>query len=170
MKVWAISLWQPWASLVICGAKLVETRSWWPKHLDLPAILAIHATKGTGTLDMDEFIELCTDPYYKEALQAAGHASPSDLPRGMILGLVRLANCVNTVSLMAGHAYPGLLTRQEQAFGDYTPGRYGWVFDQVLRYEVPEPARGKQSLWEYEVPPCHVEWVRKHGGMFDFVE
>ena len=42
--MFAVSLWQPWASLMAGGAKKVETRSWrWPK--ELPAIVAIHAAK-----------------------------------------------------------------------------------------------------------------------------
>lgn len=46
MKV--LSLWQPWAQLVICGAKRLETRSW-PLG-NTPCRLAIHASKKTAEL------------------------------------------------------------------------------------------------------------------------
>ncbi|TRU31740.1 MAG: ASCH domain-containing protein [Microcystis aeruginosa Ma_QC_B_20070730_S2] len=38
----AISLWQPWASLVANGLKLYETRGWPTKYR---GVLAIHAAK-----------------------------------------------------------------------------------------------------------------------------
>jgi activating signal cointegrator 1 len=38
----ALSLMQPWATLLICGEKTVETRSWRTSHRGL---LAVHASK-----------------------------------------------------------------------------------------------------------------------------
>lgn len=41
----AISLWQPWASLIACGAKPYETRSWAPSVSMIGQPIAIHAAK-----------------------------------------------------------------------------------------------------------------------------
>lgn len=41
----AISLWQPWASLIACGAKPFETRSWAPPRELIGQPIAIHAAK-----------------------------------------------------------------------------------------------------------------------------
>lgn len=41
----AISLWQPWASLIACGAKPFETRSWAPPRELIGQTIAIHAAK-----------------------------------------------------------------------------------------------------------------------------
>ena len=35
----------------------------------------------------------------------------------------------------------------ERAFGDYSPGRFGWRLASVVRLPVPVPARGMQGLW-----------------------
>lgn len=41
----AISLWQPWASLIACGAKPFETRHWAPPRDLIGQTIAIHAAK-----------------------------------------------------------------------------------------------------------------------------
>src|ERR1700732_4369319 len=41
----AISLWQPWASLIACGAKPYETRDWAPPESMIGQPIAIHAAK-----------------------------------------------------------------------------------------------------------------------------
>lgn len=41
----AISLWQPWASLIACGVKVYETRSWPPPRELIGQPIAIHAAK-----------------------------------------------------------------------------------------------------------------------------
>jgi hypothetical protein len=41
----AISLWQPWASLIACGAKPYETRHWAPPRELIGQTIAIHAAK-----------------------------------------------------------------------------------------------------------------------------
>jgi hypothetical protein len=64
----ALSLRQPWATLIITGRKTIEIRSWRPKKLKLPQSIFIHASK---TVD-------------KGILKAFG--MPSDLPKGALLG------------------------------------------------------------------------------------
>lgn len=44
----AISLWQPWASLIACGAKPFETRHWAPPRELIGTTIAIHAAKKIG--------------------------------------------------------------------------------------------------------------------------
>jgi hypothetical protein len=44
----AISLWQPWASLIACGAKPYETRHWAPPRELIGQRIAIHAAKYVG--------------------------------------------------------------------------------------------------------------------------
>src|SRR5262245_34476504 len=41
----AISLWQPWASLIAIGTKTMETRDWAPPREYLGGRIAIHAAK-----------------------------------------------------------------------------------------------------------------------------
>lgn len=39
----------------------------------------------------------------------------------------------------------------EFTFGDYTPGRFAWVFTNIGRLAEPIPCRGSLGLWD--VPP-----------------
>ena len=47
----AISLHQPWASLITVGAKTIETRSWAPPKALIGQRIAIHATKRMPSFD-----------------------------------------------------------------------------------------------------------------------
>ena len=47
----AISLWQPWASLIAIGAKSIETRSWPAPRALIGDRIAIHAAKTTTGFD-----------------------------------------------------------------------------------------------------------------------
>ena len=44
----ALTLHQPWASLIACGAKRIETRSWPPPKSLIGKRIAIHAGIGDG--------------------------------------------------------------------------------------------------------------------------
>ena len=158
----AVTLWQPWASLVVAGPKHTETRSW---HTNYRGTLAIHAAK-LRPLDleravgMDEYMRLCglCERYLPEPL--------IDLPRGAIIGTVELIDCATII-----RSYPDGMTvlesfdgdqwiwsdavsPEEQALGDYTLGRWGWVLREPVTFAEPVPWRGKQGLWN--LPD---EWV-----------
>lgn len=81
-----ISLWQPWASLVVFGYKIVETRHW---STDYTGYLAIHAAqKKSGKIHME-----CVDNFaIVDTLHRMGHDYHS-LPRGGIVGYVYLGAC-----------------------------------------------------------------------------
>jgi hypothetical protein len=74
----ALSVWQPWAYLLVTGIKDVENRSWATKHRRR---LWIHASK---RLDEDAY----------RALDASGVHLPEHLPRGALVGAVELVGCV----------------------------------------------------------------------------
>ena len=122
----AISLWQPWATLIAVGVKRLETRSWDSRY---QGELAIHAAK-RWTADEQDLIQ---ESPFREALQ--GHR----MPRGAIVAVVRLTGCLRTTDCQP--SYP------ECAFGNYAAGRFAWVLEHVRTIE-PVPCRGRQSLWE----------------------
>lgn len=39
-------------------------------------------------------------------------------------------------------------------FGDYSPGRFGWVMEDVQELDEPIPAKGKQGLWDWRLDAC----------------
>lgn len=138
----ALTLWQPWATLVAIGAKRIETRSW---PTDYRGPLAIHA----ATRFPREAKELCDIQPFRAALLEAGYGNDihvvvsSRLPRGVIVATCELVGIVRIEGSF-------LLPREpELSFGDFTPGRYAWFLDDVKELLEPVPARGRQRLWEW---------------------
>ena len=46
--------------------------------------------------------------------------------------------------------YGALDTPRERVFGNWSPGRYGWILSNPILFEKPIPARGKQGIWDWE--------------------
>lgn len=128
----AISLWQPWASLVALGAKQYETRSW---ETPYRGPLLIHAAKKWDK----ELEELSGDAVFYQHLRKV-NGRVSQLPKGAYICLVDLVE-IFRVETVKNH-----LGGEERAFGDYSAGRFAWQFKNVRTFE-PIPARGYQGLW-----------------------
>ncbi len=135
----AISLWQPWASLMAIGAKKIEARTW---STNYRGPLAIHASK---TLVL---------PKFRKALDDL-KIEPDRLPRGFVLGVCQLI-LVCKISNSIVHNW------LESIFGDYTPGRYAWLTGDMVRFEIPVPCRGKQGLWNWQPGPAAAAEKRKY--------
>jgi hypothetical protein len=153
MKVRALTLYQPWASLVALGAKKLETRSWSTSYR---GVLAIHAAK-RFSLDRQD---LCEDEPFRTVLRTkyssiAGLIATPAMPLGCIVAICRLTDVVQITVTNAE-----LLSVSEIAFGDYTPGRYAWSLDNVHRIK-PVPARGHQRIWNWNVNEVNGEY-RQH--------
>ena len=129
-----ISLLQPWASLVAMGYKTIETRSWSTAYR---GPLLIHASKGTSGL------VFCDQPIFKKYLHDI------QLPFGAIIGEVTLYSIVQITDLSMNDEKLGELTLEEKVFGDYTTGRYAWIFKNALPLQQPVPARGLPGLWQF---------------------
>lgn len=138
MKVKAISLWQPWATLMALGIKTIETRSWSTEHR---GYLAIHATSKFP----NEARDLCSESPFKEILKLYyGLFSPTMLPCGKVLAVVNLTSVFSTAAV-----HPDPLNR---AFGDFGPGRFAWLTDNVIQLPWFVEASGRQGLWDWDVP------------------
>jgi hypothetical protein len=133
----AISLWQPWASLVALGEKKIETRSWRPRQ---EGPLLIHAAKRWKPDQQN----LCFRPDFTEALDGLGINKP--MPVGGFIALVSVARFVQTDGYFNLDGST-ILTDKEFAFGDFGTGRYGWELDNVFDFETIVYARGRQGLF-----------------------
>jgi len=141
----AITLWQPWASLVALGYKTYETRSWLTRYRGW---LAIHAAG--RPCDPHVFYQY---PFQRVfLLPEVGIAHPSDLPLGAILAIVDLTGVTPGEELAPPGRTPTVGWLQ-LAFGDFTPGRFAWLLKDRRPLDVPIPARGKQGLWDWTPPP-----------------
>ena len=145
----AISLTQPWATLVAQGAKRIETRSW---KTNYRGPLAIHASKNLPGWVADA---VRSEPQFAAALGNLFDPKSrtlGDLPRGCVVATCQLVavyfiSCESVGWYVSGD-YP--ITAQERSFGDYTPGRYAWLLSDVKPMRVPIPATGQLGLWEWE--------------------
>lgn len=139
----ALTIQQPWASLIIHGLKVFETRSWSTKY---SGALAIHAGKTFA---------LAHSPELTEALGQIGKTHPGPLPLGCVLGIVNLENCFTAefVMALAKEKHPELKNPdREIALGFYAPGRWAWKLQHPKPFATPVPAKGKLGLWNWEIP------------------
>jgi len=147
----ALSFWQPWATLVIIGAKRIETRSWPTDHRG--AIFVHAAGKSTRAQ-----IELWHEEPFHSVLRDAGIRRWQELPLGAVLGTVELFDCLKIASDEEIRAQPnpiagraaGLMAppmEPELSFGLYEPGRYGWGLAKPNPFTTPVPHPGRQRLF-----------------------
>lgn len=120
----ALSLYQPWASLMAVGAKKIETRSWSTPYRGL---IAIHAAQ---KWDRDLRDQCMGSPFY-ERLFGDGHFENSTkLPRGGFVAVGKLRHCLSTTR---DAKFIPSMDADEFRFGDYSPRRFMWVFDEIRR-------------------------------------
>lgn len=133
----AISLWQPWASLVAHGLKHFETRHWSTQYR---GTLAIHAAKRPALLTE-------CNPTIINALNDVGYWKLSELPYGCIVCVVNLVDCEPTEQVI-NRTWFKTIAHTELHFGDYTPRRFAWQLDNPYS-QLNIPARGSQGFWEW---------------------
>lgn len=127
MKV--ITIKQPWASLIIEGYKRFEFRSWQTKYR---GELLIHAGKGVD----------------KEAMKRLKKYLPTEIPSGKIIGKVTLENCIECNENFKDMCLKeNAEVYQKSQFEE----KFAWELTKVEKFEEPIEAKGKLSLWEYEL-------------------
>lgn len=144
----ALTLTQPWATLIAIGAKRIETRSW---YTDYRGKLAIHSAKSfpswARSFAMSPAVCDAMRPYMLGRGWKLTH-----YPLGKIVAIVDLTNVKRIV--IPGTIYlpdfqcppPG---EPELHFGDYSPGRFAWFMDEICALQEPIPARGCRRLWHW---------------------
>ncbi len=137
----AISIWQPWASLIAVGAKRFETRSWPTRYRGPIAIHAARYWDADCSAELSRYavqagLARCVgiDPLRYTVLKA-------DLPFGAIVAIAVLADCVPTSKLRDQ-------ILGERTLGNFAPGRFAWRLENVERLMQPIPCTGRQGLWQ----------------------
>ena len=148
----ALTLTQPWATLVAIGAKQFETRSWQTTYR---GPLAIHAAAGLDPVGgIDGLRGMCAAEPFRTALNDA-RITADELPRGAIVAVVYLALIYRVTNERLDHPEPrtmghrpgALPSEPERSFGNYADGRFVWQLTNVRQLAVPMPCRGMQGLW-----------------------
>jgi hypothetical protein len=143
----ALTLTQPYATLVAVGAKHYETRSWAPPSAMIGKRIVIHAAKTyNGVGGRRAYGRLVDQPAFAEAL--GGYWDRHTLPTGMIVASAVIAEVWPTEELIRGAVCPSLT---ERVFGDYSAGRFAWHLVDVVPAFRKVRLGGKQKLWN--LPP-----------------
>ena len=121
----ALTIYQPFAKLILIGEKRVENRTWGTRHR---GDLLIHAGKSKAFLG--------------EAILPDG----APLEFGAIIAKCFLSDCADISIIRAGRydaKYPWLRDHQ------HAIGPFCWILKYIEPIE-PIPCNGKQGLWEYK--------------------
>ena len=155
----ALSLRQPWATLMAEQYKCIETRSWSTPYR---GALAIHAAKKKDLEARHLWIS-------EKRSGAIPRSLPlfDDLPLGRLLCVVELIDVVPTEWLLESHedkasqyrteyfSHNGM-PEPEERYGDYSPGRFAWITQGCRKVDGQPPAVGHQWLFNVELPDGHV--------------
>lgn len=139
----AITLHQPWASLIVEGVKKIETRSWLPPKQVLGKQIAIHAGRTIVTDLHPDTEKAIVWLYGPDWVHQVSTRAVVCLARVSSAGRV-VANLENgNVLLEDGRKVP------KDPHGDYRLGRALWFLSEVEPLKQPAPARGFQGFWEW---------------------
>ena len=150
----ALSMTEPWGTFVAKKVKRCETRSWQTRYR---GPIAIHCAQQFPAYARSA----CLSEPFRSALAAVGYDIyhiPVDawktfnLPLGHIIALAQLLE----VQLITVTNVP---PDPEQAFGNYAPGRYMWLFGEVRELSQPIPVRGNHRLWQWQPPSEHLDEI-----------
>jgi hypothetical protein len=123
-----ITLKQPWASLIACGYKEYEFRSWNTKYR---GTIYIHAGKGVDRKAMERFENLNLD-----------------YPTSKIIAK---ANLVDTIKL-DDKIIKEIIASNELVYGmNKNKIGYAWKLNNIERVNIDKHVDGKLSIWNYEL-------------------
>ena len=147
----AITIWQPYATLIVLGLKRFETRCWGTSYR---GPLVIHAAKkwdddrefdcsrvmeelrsSTISFRTQEWTDQQLELFYRPIGETLGNA----------LGVVDLIDCRQMED--GGSQF-------ENMVGSFGEGRFGWECERPRIFETPIAAQGKQGLW---IPDARLE-------------
>jgi hypothetical protein len=166
----AISIYQPTAAAIALGAKRIETRPWPTKHR---GPISIHAAKRWR---IHQSIQVVSSWTWCAILRPLGIRMGGDvelesvLSFGAIVAVADLTDCRPTDSFTVGELdglrrYPadraGFIpddgprseyadTWSERMLGDFRPGRFGFVLENIRALESPILVRGRQRIFNLD--------------------
>lgn len=132
----ALTIQQPYASLIASGEKWIENRTWYTNYR---GPLAIHAGKGTKYLDRDEI---------------------TNYPTGCVIAIAKLVACVHIEQILRNDAsslvrkklIPGSnRSWSEVARHKHAEGPWCWILEDLQAFSTDDFVylSGRQGFWEY---------------------
>lgn len=146
----AITIHEPYATLIGLEEKRFETRGW-RTHYRGP--IAIHAAKRVDKNAIHRLGNLLPDLFQEINLDY------DEWPSGAIVATANLVNCYEIYedafgdfALMKGKCPHWMIPKnsKEHLLGYYATGRFAWELTDVKMLDEPIPAKGQQGLWNWE--------------------
>ena len=160
----ALTIQQPYASLIALGLKTIETRSWSTRHRGR---IAIHA----GAAVAEDADKRCWSGI--ESTLGPRLAQPV-IPTGAVIATAKIADCVPMIGptnytnlpqvtslevwadverlvlwTPTQSGYPRMADKTDQLpYGAFKPGRWAWLLEEVEPIE-PVEASGRRRLWNW---------------------
>lgn len=146
----AITIKQPWASLIVEGVKDIENRTW---KTNFRGRILIHAGEDRKLdkkpLDMvfNQKQLSVLNELYTELQLCQKHEK-----YGVIIGSIEIVDCViNHESVWAEKTHSWNWLK-----GDFIPKDkrnvvYNWVLANPIKFDKPIPCKGKLSFWEFDI-------------------
>lgn len=129
----ALTISQPFASLIADGEKWIENRTW---STNYRGPIAIHAGKGSQYLNKAELAEF---------------------PTGVVLAVAELTACVeiSQIKWNARSDWSNTIRGTSRTWLDalnheHAEGPWCWILDNVTKLELPISASGKQGIWDWD--------------------
>ena len=159
----ATTIYQPYASLIACGAKRFETRS---RRTHYRGAIAIHAAKlapsswlyilGRKTVRLMEralFRDEGDFEHYFDDLVRGAVVATADLVECWHIGHMNRDGemCIGAGDPRGVDYKYDYIGGDELHFGDWQEGRYAWELVNVKPLPEPVSVRGKQGLWNWEL-------------------
>lgn len=129
----AISIKQPWASLIAHGIKDIENRTWKCPQQYIGQRVLIHAAKTT----VKEGWSALTETQLKKAFPHKNklYGDNEELPQGAIIGSVVIEDCVQN--------HPSVWAEK---------GCWNWVLTDAVLFDKPVlNVKGKLGFWNYNL-------------------
>jgi hypothetical protein len=146
----ALTLWEPWASLIRDGWKEVETRHWYTNYR---GPLAIHASVTTDKVERSRISFLLAS--LGAELPDFRRSTDCEPDKGYVVALCTLAACLPMATVEASALKlrppftPAHGWETEKQFGNYDVGRWAWILRDVRPVTPPIAARGYRKLWDF---------------------
>ena len=138
----AISVKQPWASLIVHGIKDIENRTWVCPQKHIGHRVLVHASlKGANFWDSP--VAGRVDEFLREISKSG--TDWSNYPNGAIIGSVKIVDCVQNHSSVWAEK-----------------GVFNWVLSDPILFDKPIAAKGKLSFWNFDIPKDgrhHHYWI-----------
>lgn len=150
----ALTIWQPWASLIMAGAKPYEFRGWPAPAFIIGQRIAIHA--GARSVKKAEIADLilrlrssdawttCLKGDHVLQLLERWHSSPGALPLSSVLGTAIIGKPMHSWEI--GGEFGGVINdsnRDEHC-------NWAWPLTNIEPLKPFLPAKGAQGFWDWQ--------------------